>query len=90
MSKQLTDEEARCLMRTNNNKRGRYNWFDWLDGNWHQIIRGVDYECSDKAFRNLVYLQKKNHGSIRALKIEDGFLIKKVGWECTLQSQKIG
>tara|TARA_E500000081_G_scaffold31035_1_gene34726 strand:+ start:1876 stop:2133 length:258 start_codon:yes stop_codon:yes gene_type:complete len=80
MSRQLTEEEAQGLIASAPNKRSVYNWYKWLDGNWHQVISGVDYHCTDMSFRNLLYLKKKQYGVIRTVKIEDGFLIKKEGW----------
>jgi len=80
MSRQLTEEEAQALIAVSPNKRSVYNWHKWLDGNWHQVIAGVDYHCTDMSFRNLLYLKKKQYGLIRTVKIEDGFLIKKEGW----------
>ena len=80
MSRQLTEEEAQGLIASAPNKRSVYNWHKWLDGNWHQVISGVDYHCTDMSFRNLLYLKKKQYGLIRTVKIEDGFLIKKEGW----------
>ena len=80
MSRQLTEEEAQALIASAPNKRSVYNWHKWLDGNWHQVISGVDYHCTDLSFRNLLYLKKKQYGLIRTVKIEGGFLIKKEGW----------
>jgi len=80
MSRQLTEEEAQALIAVSPNKRSVYNWHKWLDGNWHQVISGVDYHCTDLSFRNLLYLKKKQYGLIRTVKIEGGFLIKKEGW----------
>jgi hypothetical protein len=80
MSRQLTEEEAQGLIASAPNRRSVYNWHKWLDGNWHQVISGVDYHCTDMSFRNLLYLKKKQYGLIRTVKIEDGFLIKKEGW----------
>jgi len=80
MSRQLTEEEAQGLIASAPNRRSVYNWHKWLDGNWHQVIGGVDYHCTDMSFRNLLYLKKKQYGLIRTVKIEDGFLIKKEGW----------
>ena len=80
MSRQLTEEEAQGLIASAPNKRSVYNWHKWLNGNWHQVISGVDYHCTDMSFRNLLYLKKKQYGLIRTVKIEDGFLIKKEGW----------
>ena len=80
MSRQLTEEEAQGLIASAPNRRSVYNWYKWLDGNWHQVISGVDYHCTDMSFRNLLYLKKKQYGVIRTVKIEDGFLIKKEGW----------
>jgi hypothetical protein len=80
MSRQLTEEEAQGLIASAPNRRSVYNWHKWLNGNWHQVISGVDYHCTDMSFRNLLYLKKKQYGLIRTVKIEDGFLIKKEGW----------
>ena len=80
MSRQLTEEEANALIAITPNKRSVYNWHKWLDGNWHQVISGVDYHCADMSFRNLLSLKKKQYGVIRTVKIEGGFLIKKEGW----------
>jgi len=89
MSRQLTEEEAQGLIASAPNRRSVYNWHKWLDGNWHQVIGGVDYHCTDSgvdyhctdmSFRNLLYLKKKQYGVIRTVKVEDGFLIKKEGW----------
>ena len=80
MSRQLTEEEAQGLIASAPNRRSVYNWHKWLDGNWHQVISGVDYHCTNQSFRNLLYLKKKQYGLIRTVKIEDGFLIKKEGW----------
>jgi hypothetical protein len=80
MSKQLTEEEAQALIGALPNSRSIYNWDEWLDGNWHQIIRGVDYHCNDSSFRNLVYLRGRERSDVVVVrKIEDGFLVKKQG-----------
>ena len=57
MSRQLTEEEANALIAATPNKRSVYNWHKWLDGYWHQVIRDVDYHCTDMSFRNLLYLK---------------------------------
>ena len=72
MSRQLTEEEAQGLIASAPNRRSVYNWHKWLDGNWHQVISGVDYHCTDLSFRNLLYLKKKQYGLIRT--------VKKEGW----------
>ena len=79
MSKQLTEEEAIQLIRSNPSARNRYNWDKWMDGEWHHVFRNVDYSCTDTSFRNLLYLKVKKFGKIKAIKLEDGFLIKIVG-----------
>ena len=61
MSRQLTEEEAQGLIASAPNKRSVYNWHKWLDGNWHQVLSGVDYHCTDMSFRNLLYLKKIGH-----------------------------
>jgi hypothetical protein len=82
MSRQLTDQEAIRLIKENPDARMRYDWNEWLDGNWHYVFKHVDYACSDVSFRNLLYTQVKHVGSIKTVKMEDGFLIKKVGRGC--------
>ena len=79
MSKQLTEEEAIQLIKANPSARNRYNWDKWLDGEWHHVFRNIDYSCTDTSFRNLLYLKVKQFGKIKAIKLEDGFLIKKEG-----------
>jgi len=80
MSKQLTEEEAQALIGALPHSRSIYNWDEWLDGNWHQIMSGVDYHCTNSSFRNLVYLRGRERGDVVVVrKMEDGFLIKKQG-----------
>ena len=80
MSKQLTDEEAIKIIKENSNARIRYDWSEWLNGNWHHIFKDADYACADESFRNLVYQKVKQVGLIKTVKVKDGFLIKKEGW----------
>tara|TARA_Y100000588_G_scaffold351667_1_gene403657 strand:- start:8596 stop:8859 length:264 start_codon:yes stop_codon:yes gene_type:complete len=87
MSKQLTEEEAIQLIRSNPSARNRYNWDKWMDGEWHHVFRSVDYSCTDTSFRNLLYLKVKKFGKIKAIKLEDGFLIKKEGHNGTSEQQ---
>ena len=79
MSKQLTEKEAIELIKANPSARIRYNWDNWLDGEWHHIFKDIDYTCNDDSFRNLLYLKVKQVGKIKTIKTEDGFLIRREG-----------
>ena len=79
MSKRLTEEEAIQLIKVTPSGRVRYNWDEWLDGEWHHIFKDIDYTCNDVSFRNLLYLKCKQYGKIKTVKVENGFLIKKEG-----------
>ena len=45
MSKQLTEQEAMELIKVTPSGRVRYNWDEWLDGEWHHIFKDIDYTC---------------------------------------------
>ncbi len=41
--------------------KSRYPWAEWVDGDWHEVQRGVDYEQPTESFRAYLYNYAARH-----------------------------
>ena len=49
---------------TNFDKRNKYPWHEWANGQIWQVVRGVDFETSSRGFSNLVYVTARRNGKL--------------------------
>ena len=76
MAQSMSQMDAMRLIHKDKQSRLTYPWADWFNGEWWLIVRGEDYVCTDKCFRNQVYMKQTQFGPISAFKVERGFFLK--------------
>jgi len=41
--------------------KSRYPWSEWMDGDWHEVQRGVDFDQPAESFRSYLYNYAARH-----------------------------